>query len=256
MLVTIPVSLFSMKHLFFEYQKTLVGGVIGLSASDELYAQLCYNLPNDNATKADEILTHTLTVDVSARLAKHINVESLYRIGMFLHRMHIKAMCRDCLKISNKDFFDTLRQWLSERRITEDDYSFETAVKRFYRFRKENGDFFRRSKSTLVLQNGEIISPLKKHFMPSAQLDFLIEHYKNKYPNHFTSARGEPLKKMLQHLSIYVYRNIGNYTPQYTAQKFGVSERVGRYCNRKFMIYLKRHPQLMPPKDIILSTDS
>jgi hypothetical protein len=256
MLVTIPVSLLSMKHLLFEYNKSIVGGVIRLNASDELYAQLCYNVPNDNAIKADEILTSSLKVDVSNRLASHINFDNLHRIGMFLHRLHIKTMCRDCAQCSTDlEVFDSLRHWLKQRAIFEEDYAFETAVKRFYRFRKENSDFFRRFQPTLVLQNGEIILPKKKHLMPTAELDKLIEVYQNKYPNHFKSAKGLTLKKMFQHLSIYVYRNIGNYPPQYVAKKFGVSERVGRYCNHKFMIYLKRHPLLMPPKDIILPAD-
>lgn len=256
MIINVPVTIFSKKHLNFEYRQSIDDDVLTLTASDELYQILCSNAKASEIDLPDDY--DCVLVDISSRLASFVNIAGLSKTPIRLDKIHKKAMCKDVallIEITDMEIQDALKTWLQARNIEEDDYSLESAVKYFYRFRRKKlghkQDFFRRYKTNFVLSNGEKMQTKQTLIFDIKALDALIKIYIEKYPIHFTSARGLPLKKIAIQLGIYVYRNIGNYPPQYITFRFGVSDRVGRYCKKSFEQFLKRHPSMKNPREFI-----
>lgn len=254
--ISLPlISNLTMKHLLYEYKSQSRDGVIILSATDELTARMFYAAPN-HAKKTE--FTCTLSVDLPPSVARSIDTNNFVAVAYYLEKTVRQSMCKWVLEnIQNRDIEikDSLEHWLRTRQISEDDYSIETAIKCFQRYRKKinakNDDFFHRFNTETVLQNGKKKRRKKAEKFSFTELDDLAGIYKNHYAPYFTSARKVELKKLVSQLHIYIYRKVGNRSPQYLATHYNMSERTLRYAKHAFTIFLRRHPRLKHPEDFI-----
>jgi hypothetical protein len=226
----------------------------------------------NKADKTKATLTDKIAFELNDQLAKHVNAKRLWRVGLHLDDWHRESLNLYIKSKTEEGIGATLaiQNFCNEFDIELDiDVSFETLYKDWQRFAKrktnKNTAFFRRKKSVFVLKNGEKMTKhlRVKNLFSDSELDGIIEKYVADNPAEFKTIRQLPRKKLLSQLSLYVYRAIGDRTPQYICSKFKLrrtffdkdtnrkktvaDDRSLRYAVRSFSIYLKTAPPIVLP---------
>lgn len=226
-ILTVPVTIFSRKLILAKYGTE----PIRLAAADTLTGAICCIKPGD-ANKIDKTKT-TLTTQVefvlNSNLAKHINTNRLWRIGLHLHDWHREKL-NDYIESKVEEGINAttaIHQYCEDHDIELDvDINFEALYKDWQRFiskkNAKNMSFFHRQKQKSVHRVGEKMTI--KTLFTDTELDTLVANYTTAHAHLFSTLRGAPRKKLHRQLELYVYRKIGNRTPQYICKKFGLTE--------------------------------
>jgi hypothetical protein len=270
-IVKLPVTAFSRKLILSKlgHQEP-----VKLKAADTLSGVLCCVKPGDSnkVEKTLSLLTDSIEFLLNDQLAKHISAKRLWRVGLHLDSYHrdllnsyIEGKVEQGVGIT-KAIFSFCDKYGVELDI---DIAFDALYKDYQRYAEEKIEkkpaFFRRKSCNAVLKNGEKTTKRQvfKSIFTDAMLDAIIQNYTDAHTSLFSTNRRQPRKKLQTQLSLYVYRTIGNRTPQYCCQKFQLrtsvidkvlkkkkwvcDERKLRYAVRSFNIFLKTAPPIVLP---------
>ena len=223
----VPVTTFSRKLIIAKYGKE----PIKLAAADTLAGAMCCIKPGDTnkISKTKVTLTTQVEFVLNDNLSKHINTHRLWRVGLYLDDWHREKL-NDYVESKVEEGMNAttaIYQYCEDNDIELDvDINFETLYTDWQRFiskkNENNVSFFHRQKRTFVHRVGE--KKTRKPLFTDAELDAIILNYATTHASLFHSPRGVMFKKLHQQLELYVYRRIGNRTPQYICKKFGLTK--------------------------------
>lgn len=277
-ILTVPVTAFSRKLILSQHHQT---EPVKLKASDTLAGQLCCVKPGDS-TKFDKpkaALTSNVKIELNANLAKHINAKRIWRVGLHLDNCHRSELNKYVESKVEEGIGATtaIYQFCEDHDIDIDvDINFETLYKDWQRFisaeNKNNSAFFHLKKQTFVRRSSENSAKKSTHskLFTDTELDAMIAFYTSQNFELFQTTRGGDRKKLQQQLELYVYRVIGNRTPQYICRKFNltkthlITKRTKKgvetykgytsqlyYAVRSFKIFLKTAPPIVLPEPVL-----
>ena len=277
-ILTIPVTAFSRKLILSQHGQA---EPVKLKASDTLAGQLCCVKPGDTAKfdKPKATLTSHIDVLLNDNLAKHINAKRLWRVGLHLDNCHRSELNKYVESKVEEGIGATtaIYQFCEDHDIDVDvDINFETLYKDWQRHisakNKNNSAFFRRQKQTFVRRVGEKSAKKRasNKLFTDIELDAMAAFYVSQNFELFQTTRGLQRTKLQQQLELYVYRVIGNRTPQYVCKKFGLTKAYliarketpqykprtdytnqVRYAVRAFKIFLKTAPSIVLPEPVL-----
>lgn len=169
-ILELPVSSFSKKILLSEYgPEPLI-----FSSNDPTYQSLCYRAPKyrHNLEKLKWYLNDVIRIQINNKLARHIK-ENACQIGHHLWTLHIHQMIgwTNTSVMLNEPAKTSIERFYDYYGINEDDFSLESAYKRWQRWkRKKNVKIGRErfnKKAVLVLPN----CPILKVVVPPTNTD-------------------------------------------------------------------------------------
>lgn len=275
-ILTIPVSVFTRKLILSKFGSE----PIKLKASDALTGELTCVKPGDESKveKTLATLTDTINFELTPIVARHVNKKK-WRVGLHLDDYYREKLNEYVCAKTEEGINATvaIARWCADRDIEIDvDISFDALYKDWQRYCQEqnqkkqqkNTAFFPRHNRTSVRTIGEKMTRILRHstLFNDAALDAIIEAYMSQNAPYFKTLRGQPRKKLERQLQLYIYRVIGNHTPQYICKKFGLTRQYKlqskthngvrrridyddnlRYAVRSFKIFLKTAPPIVLP---------
>lgn len=146
-----------------------------------VYCHLWHRDPNKprQLTRIQNTLTDAVTFTIPNQLSEHLEKYG-YQVGYHLYEIHIDRMCQYTLAQhqTGKPAMTAIRDFLHRHGVSEDDFSVETAYKRWQRWnisRKRQ-----RKHAQKQLQNSEIIKvriPESEESMRERLAHFIFKNY-------------------------------------------------------------------------------
>lgn len=222
MTIKIPTTVFAQKVIFQQRRIPLTARTqtqaIILSEDDELFDHLKYNGQLRKYAKARRTLTEWIHFEVGASVMRQVG-KDVYAIGLYLDKSLKRELCKnvEARAQSATEKVTSIRDFFQYHRIEEDDYSQEAAIKRVQRH------YLRKSaaKTAMISLHGGGQS-LRFWQYDDKELEIIYQTYRCQYPIYFFTTKQTERLKLPQQCRMWIWKHIGNRTPQYIAQKFKV----------------------------------
>ena len=226
-LITLRVHPLTRRVLLSEYGAE----PLRIGQRDILYSALTtgQTFDRNDLTHADRLLTGTVSLEVSDSLAEHLRLK-WRMVGLHLFRWHKDWMFRFAATRvrSGTSAKGAIREWLDLYDVGEDDYSADTAYKKWQRsgwfLQKKNSDF----SGKLLKTRGSKISgksgiyakskrPSKHLVLTIREVDIEIESAK--CASFICAQLRRPPKNLLEQIRAYLYKELGGYTDREISEK-------------------------------------
>lgn len=245
----IRVTRLTERFVAFEYAHCFDHEQYYIPPSDELFQQLFFTSNTETSkTLATEGATF-IDIDVKAHFAALIQPDT---VGLRLHRYVKKEMCRDVelMLASEKEDKTKIREvinyWLKSRHIEDEDFSLETAVKTFFRFRQEKAKKWLRNTAKYCAP----FVPFSRNIMTKetqAELEQILRGYIAANEPYFLTTKKKPHKRRIKQCRCFILRKIGFMTTRMISQKTSTPIRTVQHAIRRFDLFLKSKPNLKFP---------
>ena len=250
--ILIPVSPFVRKLIVSKFGAE----PIELKASDSLTGELTCTKPGDYAKieKTRATLTTKIELDLTPLIARQVGKRP-HRVGLRLEDFYREKLNEYVAAKTEGTVSATvaIAQWCAAHDVEIDvDISFDALYKDWQRYKLEknekNMQNIHRQKSRIVRRGGEKTARFSSllQLFSDAELDAVIVHYADTNSVYFLTTRGVALRKLKRQLQLYVYRCIGNRTPQYICQKFKIA--TYKYERKSKRPTAKKQPVTPKPK--------
>lgn len=160
MLVYLPTTPLAKRCVVFEY------GVepIAVKARSSLFRNLSKRTFSRNTKKASEECTELLVLNVTRKLASHIEKENTMMLGYLLHGHYMHQMSLaiiDNTTLAPENIMTFIKKYFAVRNISEDDYALDSAYKSWQRFQDDflqKKEVFSSQKLTINVQEMRTIN--------------------------------------------------------------------------------------------------
>lgn len=229
MQIEIPVTAFVKKIIFAERNIPLTdrtrNAVIAINEDDELFDLIRFKGRLTMYHKAIQILTETLSIQISTQHAKEVGDDTL-AIGIMLDRYYKRMLCRavEFRSLSNTPKIRSISDFLDSYDIEDDEYSRETSIKRVHRFfvkKTQKNTAFLAKKQEAIVHEYSPKTPLSESY-----LEAVFVQYKELYPHYFFNKKHKPRIHLPQQVQVWIYRNIGGWHYNDIAQKFKINPKT------------------------------
>ena len=221
MQIVVPVAPLSKRII----EKRFPQEIIKLSKRDIMYQQLCYfTLSASRSSKVQDRLTEEVTIQVGNQLAKKIQAR-LYQVGQHLYNIHCKMMmwyveAQTDAGISAKE---AMMNFYTKHGMNEDDYSLESAYRRWTRYKSElssnQPDYFFTDKWKFDPEMSRSAGAILRAKIPYSddELLQLLLQFNKKY---FRFYNEPPSRKLRKHTYIFICYEIGARPINWMTSKF------------------------------------
>lgn len=239
--VSIPVHPMTLRALQAEYGQ----GPIVMSNHDPLFTFLTCSPLRTRMMRSSDLLSTNVTFMVDDRLALHLQTYD-WQIGSALLKMHKQELCKfaaTAVMLGYKGGAKSaLYVWLTDMKISEDEYSLETAYKLWQRF---GWKYYAHKSSTFLAQMrgkaADILSkkrgvvpkavkPLRKNQLTLPEIEIELAAHR------FTKAVGNcfsrPAKKLAGHARIYYYVSHTDMSTREVSKLLGIPHATVTYATR------------------------
>lgn len=222
--VSIPTSIFVKKIVFAQrgipVSPRTKQAKIKLLEDDEIFDLLRYSGQMRKRNKAQQQLTEWLYFEMSEVTARQVGTD-MYAIGAYFDRYFKRELCKIAAaksEVNAQSRVDAIRTYLNKHDIEDDEYSEEAATKRVQRYISE-----KKTAKTAIIPLPSVCKSLQFwQLYTDSDLEMMYQTYREQFPRYFLTAKQTERIKLPQQCRMWIFRQLGNYPPQYIAKKFNV----------------------------------
>lgn len=232
-LVSLPLSSFSKKIILADYGHA----PIQLGKGDDLLYLLCCRRPQGKDDPVSVRLSDRLDFLVSEQVAKCVKARTT---GWVLHQMHLHRLCTHVQSVilAGGTAEGAIESFYQVYGLGDDDFSFESAYKRWQRFQQKRllAGKARKIVNHRSAGGAKTVSQLRslKVYADDASIEAFKSAFLEENPSYLHDRRGHVRKLAHKQLDCYLQRKLGGVSWRSLQRKWSCSEQNVWYSIRQF----------------------